>query len=257
MDTLVSTAKIQQGKYQNTKIDRWPFVQHANQMKQEGIQWKPAWKDLSKYINPTRGFFDEIKPNDGKTIDHKTVIDSTAEDSMNTLSSGMVSGLTSPSRPWFRLALQDPDLMQIGNVKYWLDDVNNRMLDVFAKSNVYGGLSSVYEEVATFGTSCSFLEEDMDDVIRMRVYTCGEYYLTAGPDGRINGFYRIFWMTVAQLVKEFGIENCTQATQTAYQNDQTETWVKVNFLIEVNDNRVKQYIDYRNMAYRRDRKSVV
>lgn len=250
MDTLVSTAQLKQGKYQNTKLDRWSFVQHSGQMKQEGIQWYPAWKDLSKYINPTRGFFDEVRPNDGKTIDHKTIIDSTAEDSMNTLSSGMVSGLTSPSRPWFRLALPDPDLMQIAHVKYWLDDVNNRMLDIFAKSNVYGGLASIYEEVATFGTACAFLEEDFEDVIRMRVYTSGEYYLSVGPDGRVNGFYRKFWMTVAQLVKEFGLENCTQATQTAYKNDQTETWVKVNFLIEENDNRVKQYIDYKNMAFR-------
>jgi hypothetical protein len=232
------------------KLDRWPFLKRANALKTEGMLWYPAWKDLSLYINPTRGFFYETQPNVGKTIDHKTVIDSTAEDCVMTLSSGMVSGLTSPSRPWFRLALPDPDLMQLANVKYWLDDVNTRMLDIFAKSNIYGGLASIYEEVATFGTACAFLEEDYNDVIRMRVYTIGEYYLGCGHDGRCNAFYRRFWMTVSQLINEFGIDNCSMQTQTAFKSNNPDAWVKVNFLIEENDDRVPEYKDFRNMKYR-------
>ena len=232
------------------KLDRWPFLKRANALKIEGMLWYPAWKDLSLYINPTRGFFYETQPNVGKTIDHKTVIDSTAEDCVMTLSSGMVSGLTSPSRPWFRLALPDPDLMQLANVKYWLDDVNTRMLDIFAKSNIYGGLASIYEEVATFGTACAFLEEDYNDVIRMRVYTIGEYYLGCGHDGRCNAFYRRFWMTVSQLINEFGIDNCSMQTQTAFKSNNPDAWVKVNFLIEENDDRVPEYKDFRNMKYR-------
>lgn len=255
MDTLLGSAQpqltqVKDGQYQKTTLDRWAFVKRSGAMMNEGRLWYPAWRDLAKFINPTRGFFYETRPNVGYEIDHKTIIDSTAEEAMNTLSSGMVSGLTSPSRPWFRLALPDPDLMEVGNVKYWLDDVNNRMLDIYSKSNVYGGLSTMYEEVATFGTACGFLEEDFNDVIRMRVYTIGEYYLGTGPDGRVNSFYRRFWMTCAQLVKEFGIENCTKQVQTLFLNNAPDTWVRVNFLIEENDQRVKQYKDYRNMKYR-------
>jgi len=250
MDTPFALATLPKGEFSTTNLDRWPFIKRSGALKNEGMLWYPAWKDLSLYINPTRGFFNETRPNVGKTIDHKTVVDSTAEDCMNTLSSGMVSGLTSPSRPWFKLALPDPDLMQIGNVKYWLDDVNTRMLDIFAKSNIYGSLASIYEEVATFGTSCSFLEEDYNEVIRLRVYTVGEYYLGCGPDGRVNAFYRRFWMTVGQLISEFGAENCSMQTQTAFKSNAPDTWVKVNFLIEENDDRVPDYKDFRNMKYR-------
>ena len=255
MQTLLGSAQpqtrpIQKGEYQQTTLDRWAFVKRSGALKNEGMLWYPAWRDLAKYINPTRGFFYETRPNVGYEIDHKTIIDSTAEDSMNTLSSGMVSGLTSPSRPWFRLAIPDPDLMEVGHVKYWLDSVQNRMLEIFAKSNIYGGLSTIYEEVATFGTACGFLEEDYNDVIRMRVYTIGEYYLGTGPDGRVNAFYRRFWMTTSQLVKEFGIENCTMQVQTLFRNNAPDTWVRVNFLIEENDERIVQYKDYKNMKYR-------
>lgn len=255
MTTLLGSAQplskpIPKGEYQQTKLDRWAFVKRAGALRNEGNLWYPAWRDLSKYINPTRGFFYETRPNVGYEIDHKTIIDSTAEDAMNTLASGMVSGLTSPSRPWFRLALPEFDLMEVGEVKYWLDTVQNRMLDVFAKSNVYGGLSTIYEEVATFGTACGFLEEDYNDIIRMRVYTIGEYYLGTGPDGRVNAFYRRFWMTTSQLVKEFGIENCTMQVQTLFRNNQPDVWIRVNFLIEENDERIVQYKDYKNMKYR-------
>lgn len=255
MQTLLGSAQplmapTKPGEFQNTRLDRWNFVKRAGALKNEGNLWYPAWRDLAKFENPTRGFFEEKRPNTGYVIDHTSVLDSTAEDAIGTLSSGMVSGLTSPSRPWFRLGLPDPTLMEIGEVKYWLDDTQNRMLDVFAKSNVYGGLATIYEEVATFGTACGFLEDDPEDIIRMRVYTIGEYYLGTGPDGRVNAFYRRFWMTVGQLVKEFGFENCTAQVQKMFSNNQPDTWVRVNFLIEENDKRIAKYKDFKNMMFR-------
>ena len=42
------------------------------------------------------------------------IIDPTASLASSVLSSGMMSGITSPARPWFRLATPDPDLMDYG-----------------------------------------------------------------------------------------------------------------------------------------------
>ena len=236
--------------FNDSKLDRWLFVRRAGALKNEGMLWYPAWRDIQKYILPTRGFFFEQRPNVGYEIDHKTVVDSTAESAVGTLASGMQSGLTSPSRPWFKLSLGDEDLDSIANVSYWLDDTQRRMENIFAKSNVYGGLNSMYEEVGGFGTACALLEEDEDDTIRLRVYTCGEYYLGTGADGRVNAFYRRFWMTVSQLVEDFGINNVTPQVKTMYENQSPDVWIRVNFLIEKNDARVSEYKDWKNMAYR-------
>ena len=238
------------GEFQNTRLDRWNFVRRAGALKNEGQLWYPAWRDLSKYIYPTKGFFYEQRPNVGYEIDHKTVIDGHATMSVDTLASGMTSGLTSPSRPWFKLGLAATHLMSIANVKYWLDDVQQSMLGIFQKSNIYGVLNSVYAEIGTFGTACCYIEEDFDHVIRGRNYTAGEYYLGAGPQGKVNAFYRRFWMTVGQLVEEFGIENCCPAVQTAFKNNQPDVWRIVNHLIETNDDRVPFLKDYKNMAFR-------
>jgi hypothetical protein len=236
--------------FNDSGLDRWLFVRRAGALKNEGMLWYPAWRDIQKYELPTRGFFFEQRPNVGYEIDHKVVVDSTAEQALGTLASGMQSGLTSPSRPWFKLSLGDEDLDAMASVSYWLDDTQRRMENIFSKSNVYGGLHSIYEEVAGFGTACALLEEDDDDIIRLRVYTCGEYYLGTGPDGRVNAFYRRFWMTVSQLVKEFGINNVTPQVRTMYENQSPDVWVRVNFLIEENDARVSELKDWKNMAYR-------
>jgi hypothetical protein len=257
MQNILSTfddtrAKEEEKKpdFNKTKLDRWLFVRRAGALKNEGMLWYPAWRDISKYILPTRGFFFEQRPNVGYEIDHKTVVDSTAEQAISTLASGMQSGLTSPSRPWFKLSLGDDDLDTLANVSYWLDDTQRRMENVFAKSNIYGALNSMYEEVGGFGTACALLEEDPDDIIRMRVYTCGEYYLGTGPDGRVNAFYRRFWMTVAQLVEEFGLNNVTPQVKTMYMNQSPDVWVRINFLIEKNDARVSEMKDWKNMEWR-------
>ena len=236
--------------FNKSNMDRWQFVRRAGALQNEGKLWYPAWRDIQKYELPTRGFFFEQRPNVGYEIDHKVVVDSTAEQALGTLASGMQSGLTSPSRPWFKLSLGDEDLDSMANVSYWLDDTQRRMENVFSKSNIYGGLHSLYEEVAGFGTACALLEEDDDDIIRLRVYTCGEYYLGTGPDGRVNAFYRRFWMTVSQLVKEFGLNNVSPQVATMYRNQSPDVWVRVNFLIEVNDARVQEMKDWKNMAYR-------
>jgi hypothetical protein len=238
------------GKFAGAVVDRWPFQQRMLQMANEHQSWVPALKELAQFCNPTRGFFPGSTANDGKKIDHKIVLDGHPRRCVRTLASGMVSGLTSPSRPWFRLGLGDTALGEYPLVKQWLDLVQTILLDIYAHSNIYGVLHTAYEEIATFGTACFFLEEDPVEVIRGRVYTAGEYFLSCGPDGKVNGFGRKFQMTVDQLVKKFGIEHCSMAVRNFYESNQRQNWISVCHLIETNTERVPGMADFKNMAYR-------
>ena len=238
------------GRYKNTSLDRQKFTKRALAMKNEGLQWHSAWKDIQKYIVPTRGFFDPVSPNQGQKIDHTNLIDGHGGLAVDIMASGMLSGLSSKSRPWFKLALADFDLMEYSPVKIWLDEVTKRMYSILAKSNTYGALHGIYTELASFATACCFLEEDFWSVIRCRGYTAGEYVLSSDSKGKVNGFYRRFWMTVGQMVREFGLENLNPTTQASYQGNQPEIWKTVNLLIEENDDRVPFLRDYANMPFR-------
>ena len=238
------TKKIGEG------LDRKEFERRVNAMKREAESWLPTWKDIKAYINPVRGFFDD-QPNKGQAIDHKTMLDGYPRRCARTLGGGMTSGMTSPARPWFRLGVDDPDLMELDSVKLWLDIVQERMMNVFSRSNIYSVLTSIYEENGSFGTGAAIILEDFDTVIRGSNFTTGEYWLSTGPDGRTNGFARKYWMTVGQLVKEFGEENVSPTIKVAYKNTKDiDRWVAVIHLIEENDKRIPDRADFKNMPYR-------
>ena len=233
-----------------TNVDRWPFLRRFNNLKTEQLKWVASWMELSKWQSPTRGFFFNQVPDYGSKIDATTLIDNYARRCIRDFASGMLSGLTSPARPWFRLGLDNTDLQQFQPVKQYLDECQKRMTAVFARSNIYECLHILYEELATFGTGSMFLMEDYQDILRGRSFTIGEYMLGTSPDCRVNTFARQFWMTVAQLVKEFGLESCSQSVLNDFAVHNTERWVRVIWLIEENDRRIEQYKDWQNMKYR-------
>lgn len=218
-------------------------------MKQEANSWNSAWKDIKDYICPARGFFSE-QPNQGKSYDHKKIIDSSHIRYLRTLASGMTSGLTSPSRPWFKLVLSDEDLMLYQPVAIWLATIQDRMFTLFAKSNIYSSLYNVYEEVGSFGTACLGVFDDEMQMLRGRNFTCGEYFLTVNNRGMVEGFGREYWKTVDQMVAEFGYENCSRSVRSRFDNKDYGSWQKVGHIIEVNRERDVLRLDSRNKPYK-------
>jgi len=231
-------------------IDRKPFEQRLNAMKLEFSSWEGALKEIRSYENPLRGFFDGEQPNQGKTVDHKLMLDSHARRCVRTGGAGMTSGLTSPARPWFKLGVDDPKLMENESVQEWLNDTEQRMRNVFSRSNIYGALTQAYEELFSFATAAIAILEDYDTAIRAYTFTAGEYVLGVGPDGRVNAFGRRYWMQIGALVKEFGLESCSKAVQQAHKEGKVDDWVKVNHLIEINDTRLPDKSDFGNMKFR-------
>ena len=234
----------------NPTLTREPFNKRFNSLKAEGMKWYSTWQELSTWQNPTRGSFFTPTPNNGSKINHRTIIDSYARRCIRDFAAGMLSGLTSPSRPWFKLGLEDQDLQEYEPVKRYLDECTLRLHTIFGKSNIYDCLLIGYEEIATFGTSAMFIQEDYKDIIRGRSFTIGEYFIGTGPDCRVNAFARQFWMTTGQVVKEFGLESCSPNVQLNWRNNAVDEWVKVNLLIEENDTRLVQYLDWKNMEWR-------
>lgn len=224
------------------------FLQQYNSMKADAEVWQKTWKELSRYIAPTRGFFDGDQPSDGRKIDHRSLIDSDPLLAVEVLSAGMVSGLTSPSRSWFELTLADSQLLKQSSARNWLYEVRRRMEEVFSRSNLYHALHGFYQEIAVFGTAAFLVEEDMDRVISCRSFTAGEYVLGTDGQGRINAFGREFFMTAAQLADEFGQDNLPLSLRRAAAEKSTH-WFKVQHVIMPNPRVDESKSDIGHMAY--------
>ena len=116
----------------HTSID---YMRQYDELKNEQASWLPVWKELSAYLAPTRGFFEGQQPNKGRRIDHKTLLDSNPCLAVEVLAAGMMSGLTSPARSWFNLAVSPAELADLPGAREWVYDVKKQVEDVFAKSD--------------------------------------------------------------------------------------------------------------------------
>jgi hypothetical protein len=215
----------------------------------EFSSWRPVYKELSDFILPFSGRFTETDRNKGQKR-YTGIIDSTATRSLDVLAAGLMSGMTSPARPWFRLQTADPDLNNFHTVKLWLNDVTRIMLDMFQRTNTYGALHSMYQELGVYGTACTFQLPDFNNIVHFQPLTCGEYRISANYRGEVDTLYRKFQKTVGEVVKEFGLDRCIPSTQSLYKNGELDAWVTVYHAVEPRADRDPSKRDARNMAWR-------
>ena len=218
-------------------------------LKEERSSWMSHWKDISEVLLPRAGRFLPTENNRGGRAAFRKILDSTGTRALRTLSGGMMSGMTSPARPWFRLTTFNPELDESYEVKVWMSQVTSLMQMVFYKSNTYRALQMAYEELGAFGTSATLIYDDFDRVIHCHPLTIGEFAIATDSRGRVNTVYREFRMTVAMLVQEFGLENVSRTVKDLYDRGQTDEWVEVINAIEPRTERDPRKTDAKNMPY--------
>lgn len=220
------------GNTKDTPSRRVLYTQRWNALVAERSSWFDHWQDISQFVLPRSGRFVTSDRNRGDKK-HNNIYDSTGCRAHRTLAAGLMAGMTSPARPWFRLSVSDDKLADVTDVKTWLNAVTKKMQAIFSQSNTYRALHSMYGELGAFGTACNVLLDDFQDVLRFYPMTIGEYCLTMDDRGVINGMYRQFDITVAQCVNWFGLKACSQATQTMYTNGQgLDKWITILHVIE-------------------------
>lgn len=214
----------------------------------ERSSWVTHWREISEYQQPRAGRFVVTDRNRGdKRTNH--ILDNTAVFGARTLAAGLMSGVTSPARPWFRLEIKDKDLMESGPVKTWLHGVADLLRAIFASSNTYRTLHTIYEELGLFGTACAIVLPDFDNVIHHYPLTVGEYALATNSKGEVDTVCREFQMTVAQMVEQFGKDNCSQTVRDLFNRGNYDAWVDVIHMIEPRKNRDLTKRDARNMRF--------
>jgi len=209
------------------------------QLENERSSFISHWRDLVDHQLPRRGRFSITDTNKGDKKNTK-IIDSTATLALRNLRSGMMSGITSPARPWFKLATPDPSLNEFQPVKDWLTFVADRMNTVFLRSNLYNVLPIVYGDIGSVGTACILMEEDSEHTIRFYPFPIGTYSLAQDHTLRTNTFFREFRMTVCQLVEQFAEyspsgeiiwDNFSTYVKDMYQNGNKQVWIDLYHFI--------------------------
>lgn len=159
---------------------------------------------------------------------------------------GMLSGLSSRSRPWRRSVLEDESLSEAHAVRVWLDALDKLVYHTLAASNFYEAMLGCYTEMAGFGTAAVIALNHPQESPRIvcHALTFGEYGIAAGEDGRTDSLARSYQLTARQMVAAYAADafdkrtihwdRVTRQVKEAWDTGNYETRFTVNHVLEPN-----------------------
>lgn len=213
-----------------------------SQLRNDRYPFWTLWRELANYLLPKRYVW-LLSSAERRIRQAKNpyILDSTGTRAARVLASGMMNGITSPSRPWFTLRIPGFD-DEGGPITQWTDEVARRMMRIMGESNFYNSMAVLYLDLSVFGTAASLIYEDDEAVIRCFNPALGEFYLSQDHYLKVNIFAREFSQSATQIVDWFKIENVSDRVK-GYYNSPTAanrlTQVDLVHLIEPNrDNKV-------------------
>lgn len=249
METIAAASQqnIEMGDVRIRKPpDKKKIARRFRNLFDEREKWIKRWKAIRDYQLPYVGEFDDEanSSNPAKRKDLK-MIQSTPWHAAQIFASGVMSGLTPPSRQWFRLTFSRQGLENEVDYQRVLDERQEIMYSVLSKSNFYNAVHSCYLELP-FGTAPMMIYPDADKGIRCVPLTIGSYALDVGGNGMVNTLARKVEMTIPQIIDCFGEDALPKAMENKKLSGKRYT---VNWLIYPNDDAEPGRIDRFNMPF--------
>lgn len=188
--------------------------QRLEGMRAYRVSWWVHWAQLAEMFLPRRyrWFVTPNQANRGSPL-NASIVDETGMLAARTCATGLLSGLTSPTKPWFKLGLHGIKSIPEGDVKDWLAECTLRMQAVYANSNLYQSLGTAYHDLVVFGSAAMIQYEDKEDVVRFYNPALGEFFFGLSNRNDVDTLYREYTYTVSQAVKEFGLEKLSIGSQ--------------------------------------------
>lgn len=216
------------------------------ELRSERRSFWTLWRELANYYLPKRYVW-LLSDKEARTREAKNpyILDPTGTIAARILASGMMNGITSPSRPWFRLRIpgfdSEGDAMSV-----WADECVRRMLYIMGESNFYNAMAVLYLDLVVFGSAAVLIYEDDDTVIRCYNPALGEFYLGQSHRLSVDTFAREFRQSIKQLASRFGVENLPPALQAKHKEGGAKCLElhDVTHLIEPNYGTVPEKFEY-------------
>ena len=208
------------------------------ELRNERYPYWSLWRELADYFLPKRYvWLQSDKERRVRNAKNPFILDSTGTSAARILASGMMNGVTSPSRPWAKLRVRGFEA-EDGPAAQWADEVTRRIMFIMSESNFYNAMAVLYLDLVVFGTAAVLIYEDDETIIRCYNPALGEFYIGQSHRLNVDTFAREFRQTAKQLCTRFGIENLCEQTREKYKRGGAEALaqIDVTHLIEPNLN---------------------
>lgn len=190
---------------------------------------RPSFQTVSDWVDPARGRSLGL----GDNADRRkqiNLIDSTPRKAFRTLKAGLMGGLSSPSRPWFKLKLRGFESPK-HEMKVWLDECQRIMYDVLASSNAYNALSNCYGDLGLFGVYAGIVRSSYEDVIHIQSFPVGSYLMAQNDNGIVDTLHWTVKMTVREIMQRWP-DKASDRVKGMYERNQMNDTIEVQAAIE-------------------------
>lgn len=233
------------------QLDKKKYKSKVRQMEENRQDYLKRWKAIRDYQLPYIGCFDDTADTTDYARRRDTnIYHSVAWQANQSFAAGVMSGLTPPSRQWFRLIWSNDTMKNHPEAGELLDKRMNILQDVLLKSNFYNAIHSSYLELA-FGQAPLAIFQDADTGVHFVPFTVGTYMMENGPDGIVDTFCTKYEMTARQLADKFGADRLPSSIRAELEYGGVKTKHKLWWLVEPNrfHDRNKEVMDKYHMKY--------
>lgn len=180
----------------------------AESLRQHRLDYDPHYRDLADHFASRRGLFNGSDPGNEERTDrgrriNRKLLDSTPVLALRVLKSGMQAGVSSPSRPWFRLQASDRKARNVSSVREWFALAEEATRDLFNACGIYNTLHTGYGDLGTYGTEAALVTDDDEIGLRSLELVPGSYWLGTNEHNEVDTLYREYLLTVKQMVGKF------------------------------------------------------
>lgn len=219
-------------------------------LKQVRMPYEPDWTEIASLAAPARSRFLGGTTLSSKRRGNSKLYDGHGRRAFRTLTGGMTSGLSSRSRPWFRLTLADDGLMNVQAVKIYLAEVEQAIYAFLNRTNFYSASQTGYLELGLFGTEATVMVEHLSEGAVCHSLTAGEYWIACSDAMKPDTLYRQVPLSVMQVVQMFGGEKISQNVRTAWDQGRYDEIINVFHAVEPNYDRVPGRMDAKGKRWR-------
>ena len=254
-ETILARAPTAAMQASDVKVSVYPdkkqCVNKAKGMLRDRLMWETRWKRIRDLQLPYIGEFEDTQDstNPARRRDDK-MLQGVAWQAAQVFSAGIMSGLTPPSRQWFKFAFSNPELNKDVGATKVLDQRQEIMQAVLAGSNFYNSVHSCYLELP-FGQAPLAIFPDSKTGVRFQPLTIGTYALEVGGDGTVQRLLRRYRLTLEQIVESFGQDALPERYKAQFEQNRFDNKkYTVYWLVEPNRDREPGKIGRLNMPYR-------
>lgn len=190
------------------------------------------WQKITQVIRPQRGQY--LTSGDTEASKKPTsMVNSTPAIASRVLRAGMIGGASSPAYEWFKLILDDSDMMKWGPAVVALEQRQRILYSYLAASNFYTQLQVLYGDAADFGTSIGILDTHPRDQFVAKLFSPGQYFIDVDESGDIDTLYVDIYLTVIQVMSKWP-ETASKIVKDLYAQGEYNKSVRLLLVIEPN-----------------------